>query len=105
MIRRMRTRLISALLIIGWVSLSGFDLIEDLKFESERSACSQGAKSHSSQWSRHPGLANNIVESAVTANPDYSPLLRLNNCSSSIQLLSPLHRVLELHKLHRVFLI
>jgi hypothetical protein len=98
-------KLLAVLLVFGWVSLSAFDLLEDLKLPSGDSAYTQSGKSHSRNWSRLPNLANNIVESAVTAHGAHSPLLRLNDFEPVIHLLWSSPRVLELHKLHRVFLI
>lgn len=101
----MSRRLIAVLLAFAWVSLTGFDLLEDLKLAPGDSAYAQSGKSHSAQWSRHHGLTNNIVESALSAHGNYAPLSRLNDSRPAIHPLSSLHRVLALHKLHRVFLI
>ncbi|MBM4297301.1 MAG: hypothetical protein FJ143_06120 [Deltaproteobacteria bacterium] len=98
-------KLLAVLLVFGWVGLSAFDLLEDLRLPSGDSAYTHGGKSHSPHWSRHPSLANNIVESAVTAHGAHSPLLRLNDIEPVIRLLWSSSRVLALHKLHRVFLI
>jgi hypothetical protein len=56
-------RKIAVLLIIGWVILSGFDVLEDLKSRSASYVAGRGA------------LANNIVESAHRVTPDYFDLL------------------------------
>ena len=96
---------LALVLAFSWVVFSGFDLLEDLKLASEHSAYSQSGKSLSPNWIRHAGLANNAVESAINASAFYTPLLRLNLSQSSIHPLSSSHRALDLHKLHRVFLI
>jgi hypothetical protein len=96
---------LAVVLVFSWVVLCGFDLVEDLKLESEHSAYSQSGKSLSPNWIQHAGLANNIVESAVNAYAFYTPLLRLNLSQSFVYPASSSHKVLELHKLHRVFLI
>jgi hypothetical protein len=96
---------LAVVLVFSWVILCGFDLLEDLKLESEHSAYTQSAKSLSPNWIQHVGLADNIVESAVKAYTFYTPLLCLNVSQSSIYPASSSHKVLELHKLHRIFLI
>ncbi|MGH7811665.1 MAG: hypothetical protein ACREP5_15410 [Candidatus Binatia bacterium] len=101
----MFARLLAVLLVFGWVSLSALDLLEDLKVGSSDGAYTQSGKSHSRDWSRQPNLANNIVESAASPHGVYTPLLRLNHSEPAIHLLGSSPRVLELHKLHRVFLI
>ena len=98
-------KLLAVLLVFGWVSLSAFDLLEDLRTGSGDSAYAQTGKSHSPHWRRHLSLANNIVEFAACAHGVYSPLLRLNFFKTTIPSLGSSHRVLELYKLHRVFLI
>jgi len=92
-------------LVFSWFILSGFDLLEDLKLESEHSGYSHSSKSLSPNWIQHASLANNIIESAINTYVFYTPLLRLNLSQFSIHPVSSSHKVLELHKLHRVFLI
>ena len=101
----MFARLVSVLLVVGWVSLSAFDLLEDLKIPSGGSAYTQTDKSHAHRWSKHPSLANNIIESAVSAPTAFIPLVDPNRSPSAIHPLTSSHGVLELHKLHRVLLI
>jgi hypothetical protein len=96
---------LAVLLVFSWVVLCGFDLLEDLKLESEHNAYTQSAKSLSPNWIQHAGLANNSAESAVNAYAFYTPFLHLNLSQSSIYRVSSSHKVLELHKLHRIFLI
>ncbi len=98
-------KLLAVWLVFGWVSLSAFDLLEDLNIASGDSTYTQTGKSHSPHWRRHLSLVNNIVESAVCAHGGYSPLLRLNVFKTTIHPLASSHRVLELYKLHRVLLI
>lgn len=101
----MCARLVSVLLVVGWVSLSAFDLLEDLKIPTGGSAYTQTDKSYAHRWSRHPSLANNIIESAVNAPSAYVPLVNPNRPPSAIYPLTSPHGVLEIHKLHRVLLI
>lgn len=101
----MCARLVSVLLVVGWVSLSAFDLLEDLKIPTGGSAYTQTDKSYAHRWSRHPSLANNIIESAVNAPSAYVPLVNSNRPPSAIYPLTSPHGVLEIHKLHRVLLI
>jgi hypothetical protein len=96
---------LAAVLVFSWLVLSGVDLLEDLKLESEHSAYGQSGKSHSPNWSQHASLANNILESAVNARAFCPTSLRLNLSRSPIHPISSSHRVLDLHKLYRVFLI
>src|SRR5512134_2246060 len=95
-------KVLAILLVFGWVSLSAFDLLEDLKVASGDSTYTQSGKSHSRHWNRHPSLANNIVESAVSAHSSYTPLLRVNDSEPAIHLIWSSPRVFELHKMHRV---
>jgi hypothetical protein len=101
----MFAKLAAALLVFGWLSLSAFDLLEDLKFGSGASAYTQSGKSHSRTWNRQLNLANNIVESAVSTHDDYPPLPQEDDSQEAIYLLWSTPRVVDLHVLHRVFLI
>ena len=98
-------KLVAVFLVFAWVSLSAFDLLEDLKVTSADGAYTQTGKSHSPSWGRHPSLANNIVESAVNVPAAPTPLLQPNGSSSAIHPPTSSHNFLELHKLHRVLLI
>ena len=101
----MFAKLVAALLVFGWVSLSALDLLEDLKFGSGASVYTQSGKSHSRNWSRQLNLANNIVESADSAHDTYWPLPQKDDSRAVVYLRWSTLRVLELHILHRVFLI
>jgi hypothetical protein len=96
---------LAVVLVFCWVILSGFDLLEDLKLDSDHSVYRQSGKSPSPNWVQHASLTNNIVESAVNAPGFYTLLLRLNVSHSSIHPVFSSPKVLDLHKLHRVFLI
>jgi len=97
---------LAILLLFSWVILSGFDLLEDLQFESGTSAYSQGPIDKSLPYLKHrASLANNIVESANHAQLFYPSLLRLAAVQWPIQPVLSFHKVSQLHKLHHVFLI
>jgi hypothetical protein len=98
-------RTIAALLIFGWVCLSAFDVLEDLKVSSEDTAYTQSGKEHSPDGKRLSTRVNNMVESAVKAPTTFTPLLRPNNSQWSVHPLWSLQRSVDLHTLHRVFLI
>jgi hypothetical protein len=98
-------RSVASVLVFSWIALSGFDLLEDLRFGSKPNAYSQSDKPYSPQWNPHRSLVNNIVESAINGDGGCDPLLRLSDSYFDIRPLSSVLRVVELHKLHRVFLI
>lgn len=106
MIRRMCRKIAAILLILGWVSLSGFDVVEDLDGVSGQAALLSASDSSSSAkvhaWAP---LANNMVESANRiqqtdlALVDFTPTLF--DCDTLLEF----RRHSQLHKLYRVFLI
>jgi hypothetical protein len=97
---------LAALLILSWVVLSGFDLLEDLVFDTGPSAYSGGTdKSLPPHLKHRVNLANNIVESAHSEQLSYFSLIGLTVSQSPSHSVSSFHRVSELYKLHRVFLI
>jgi len=106
MIRGMWRRLAAVLLIFGWVSLSGFDVLEDLGGVSGQaklssvSANALRANSHKSS-----SLANNIVESANLIKRSYLALVDFMPILLGSDTLLEFRRHSQLHKLHRVFLI
>jgi hypothetical protein len=100
----MSRKSVAILLVFAWVFLSAFDLLEDLKVPFGKTAYSESAKSHSRDGSR-ASLANNMVESAVKPPAAYTPLLHPEYSQSAIHPRWSLLRALDLHKLHRVFLI
>jgi hypothetical protein len=98
-------RTIAALLIFGWICLSAFDVLEDLKVSSQDTAYTQSDNGHSPDGNRLSTRVNNMVESAVKAPATFTPLLCPNNSKCPIQPLWSLQRSVDLHTLHRVFLI
>jgi hypothetical protein len=106
MIARMCRRLVSALLVLGWISLSGFDVVEDLDEAPGRPAFSATPDSASAGTKRSMGsLANNIIESASRTKQPNVALVTLMATISDLDLLLEFRKHSQLHKLHRVFLI
>jgi hypothetical protein len=104
--RSMCRKLVAALLIIGWISLSGFDVVEDLDEVPGKSAVSGGPKADRSTSKRGRwGLANNIIESANRTPATHIALASLFSTIAVFDLISDFHRHFPLHKLYRVFLI
>ena len=79
---------LSLLLLLSWLALSGFDLVEDLDFETETSVYSQRTDKGTTEKSlppyskQHARLANNIVESADYPRLFSPILLRLTPFTS-----------------------
>lgn len=107
MIRRAYIRLLPALVIIGWVSLSVFDVLEDLDEAPGQLAVSTAPDDESS-GSKRGGwgpLANNLVESAGRAKQlDIAPLT-FTPAIFSFELVLDSRKPFRLHKLYRIFLI
>jgi hypothetical protein len=103
----MLRRLLAALVVLGWVSLSAFDVVEDLDEVPGQPAVSK-TSNDGSAGSKRGGwgpLVNNIVESA---NRTKQIEFNFVTFSSRIFDFDPLlehHRRSQLHKLYRVFLI
>jgi hypothetical protein len=107
MIRRMCKRVLAALLIVGWVSLSGFDLVEDIDEIPGQSAVSSTSPEDNSK-SKFGGwgpLANNIVESANRIPEDYGTLVTFTAIIFDLDAFLDFRKHFALHKLYRVFLI
>lgn len=101
----MFARLLALLLVFAWVELAAFDLLEDLKDVSGEGAYTQSSKLNARGFSRRVSLTNNIVESAVSGRPGDALILHSTHSPSEADPVSSFRRVLDLHKLHRVFLI
>ena len=107
MIRRMCRRVLAALLIIGWVSLSGFDVVEDLDEVPGQVAVS-GASPWNNAKAKSGGLgtlANNIVESANRILRDYATPVTFTAIILDMDAIRDFRKHFPLHKLYRVFLI
>jgi len=107
MIRRMCRRLLSALLILGWVSLSGFDLVEDLDEVPGQVTVSSSSPDDSSASKRGGWgpLANNIIESASGIQRVNSAFVTFTPTIFDFDPAPVFRRHFHLHKLYRVFLI
>jgi hypothetical protein len=100
----MLRKLLGSLLIVSWVILSGFDLVEDLELPKRIEI---RALPDASLPIGAPGLhaLNNIVESADHKPESYACLLDLHTVDSSAGGIVVFKKVSRLHKLHRVYLI
>ena len=96
----------AALVIVGWLTLSCYDIAEDLNQLAGQTTISTSTAKHGSAKPGAAGgpLANNIVESANRTPRDITitsimEFTRSGGAGSAFRRHSPLH------KLHRVFLI
>ena len=107
MILIMCRKLIAVLLIFGWISLSGFDLVEDLDEIPGQAAVSSSAPDNSSSSKRGGWgpLANNIVESANHTREAEVALISFTASTFDLQPVFDFRKHIQLHKLYRVFLI
>ena len=103
----MSRRFVAALLIFSWIVLSGFDLLEDLHFESGNGTYAQGTRDKSLPTHLHhrANLTNNIVESAANLQVIFPSILRWTPTPSASRRVWSFRGVSDLHKLHRVFII
>ena len=100
-------KLVVALLILGWISLSGFDLVEDLDEIPGQVAVSSSSPDDSS-GSKRGGwgpLANNIVESATPTQQTGVVLVSFTPTIFDPNPVLDFRGHLQLHKLYRVYLI
>jgi hypothetical protein len=106
MIRRMHRNVVAGLLILGWITLSGFDLLEDFKhLHGQLLVSSASSPEHIKSRDGRGTLANNIVESATRI-----PERTIAPCRSTDTIVdgSPIvdfRGYFLRHKLYRVFLI
>jgi hypothetical protein len=107
MILHMRRRLIAAFVIVGWISLSGFDVVEDLDEAPGKAALSRGFPD-ASAGSKRGGwgpLANNIIESANGIEQIKPAFVSSAATFVAFRAASDSRRHFQLHKLYRIFLI
>jgi hypothetical protein len=107
MIRGMLKRRLAAFLILGWVLLSGLDLIEDFGEISAAGAVANAASADSLKLKRTwwGALADNMVESATRLPHAFVELAVLIAVICSFDVATDFRRCSRLHKLLRVFLI
>lgn len=99
-------RILATLLILGWVSLSVFDVVEDLDEVPAQAAVS--SSSPDDGFSKRGGwgpLANNIVESATRTDKISAALIISGPSVFHLKSVYVFRRPFQLHKLYRVFLI
>ena len=107
MIHRVCRKILAALLVLGWISLSCFDVVEDLN-EIPGQVAVSSATDHSSSSSKQREwgpVANNIVESANYTEEADAALARLIKVVFDFDPILHSCRYFQLHKLYRVFLI
>jgi hypothetical protein len=99
-------RLVAALLVLGWISLSGFDVVEDLDEVPGQVAFSNASDDLAWGSKRAMGpLANNIIESASRTKQSNIALITFTPIIFFIEPPTEFRKHSQLHKLHRVFLI
>lgn len=100
-------KLLAALLILGWISLSCFDVVEDLDeipAHAEFSSTSPDS-ANSKMWGWGP-LLHNIVEFANSAEqPDFGFVSVTPTIPNLDPILDEYRGHIHLHKLYHVFLI
>jgi len=107
MILHMCRKLIAALLIFGWTSLSCFDVVEDL-YEIPGQVAVSSTSPDGSSTSKRGGwgpLANNIVEFANHTQQDNFGLVSFTPTIIDPDPVLDFRGHFQLHKLYRVFLI
>jgi len=106
-ISNMCRKLVAALLIIGWISLSGFDVVEDLDEVPGQVAVSSSSSDDSSTSKRGGWgpLANNIIESANRTQQVNFAVVSFTPTIFDFEPVPIYRRHFQLHKLYRVFLI
>jgi hypothetical protein len=100
----MARRFLALILIISWLSLSGFDVLEDLDFPNQIELYSSTA-SPLLDHGQTARLTHNMVESAGHSKVRYfncmeQRAVRLVICSPT-----QFQKISKLHKLHHAFLI
>jgi hypothetical protein len=100
----MLRKALAMLLILSWVVLSGFDLLEDLELPSLVSVQSPIDDALPNIGQRVKTV-NNLLESGDRTRPVSSGLRELPIVDSSIDAPGVPEKVSKIHKLHRIFLI
>jgi hypothetical protein len=99
-------RVVAALLVLGWISLSGFDVVEDLDEAPGQVQVSAAAGESGPGSKRAMGpLAKNIIESASRTKPIHLAPVDRGLIVFRIKPVTEFHKHSQLHKLFRVFLI
>jgi len=101
-------RLVAGFLILGWVSLSGIDVVEDLDDlpgQVQISSSSRGNASTTKRGGWGPPFANNIIESANRTHQTNVALVTDIPIIFDAAPVLDRRRHSQLHKLFHVFLI
>ena len=100
----MLRKLLGLLLVFSWISLSGFDVTEDLDLPDQMEFQSS---TDSPETGHGPVrlLVRNIVESANQPHSLWPSLLEQFATTKNIYTPHHFQKTSKLHKLHRVFLI
>jgi len=101
----MRRKVLATLLIVGWVILSGFDVLEDLEFPGLASVDISRDADPTVPVAGWGLLANNIVESAYRLHQVDIVLVDSTTVTFDLDAVLDLHIYFQLHKLYHVFLI
>jgi hypothetical protein len=97
-------RALAVLLVLSWVILSGFDVLEDLDpFGQIEFHSSAGPSTHG--VGHTISLANNIIESADHSRPRHSVTRHQPTVHLSVDVYVVVQSSSKLHKLHHIFLI
>ena len=105
--RAMCRKFVAVLVILGWVSLSCFDVVEDID-EIPGQGAVWSSSSDDSSTAKRGGwgpLANNIIESANETEQTAVGPISFTPIAFKFNRLIDLRRHFQLHKLYRVFLI
>lgn len=107
MIRCMCRRVLAALLVLGWIGLSGFDIVEDLDEAPGRAAVSATPDDAAAGSKRGGGgpLSNNIIESAGRTRQGVVLPVAFTATTLRSDISSEFRKHPQLHKLFHVFLI
>jgi hypothetical protein len=100
----MARKFLALLLILSWLSLSGFDVLEDLDIPDQVDLYSSTA-SPLLDHGRSARLTHNIVESAGHSKIRYFSCMEQRAVRLAICSPTPFQKTYKLHKLHHAFLI
>jgi hypothetical protein len=102
----MSRRLLSVLLIVAWVVLSGLDMLEDIDSPSKDAVVESDTGDGSSSGAGvRPDIVNNIVESAGRIQQPQVLLYSIAVLTFAQEADRDFRRFFPLHKLYRVYLI
>ena len=97
----MLRRLIATFLVVLWILLAGVDLLEDLEVPAQASL-HRTAAGPLVKFRDGANLVNNLIEGAAQPRSFVAGSLHGSGAGLEVPLASFWHRILSLHKLHRV---